>query len=168
MTMQVTLTWHGENRFVGRGQSGAPVLINFAPGETAAGVPAVAAQTVLNAGGVSVPGGTDRPPYGPSPTELLLIAAGGCTGLDVISLLQKKRVAFTGLELVVSGERAPDHPRYFTDVHILYRLKAAPDALVHLERSAQLSMDKYCSVGLSLRANKTWKCEVVSEDTERL
>ncbi len=149
MTTKVTLTWHGDNRFVGLGASGAPVLINFAPGETAAGVPS------------PDPTRTPGPATGPMPTELLLIATGACTGLDVISLLQKQRTPFTGLEIEVQGERAPEHPKFFTHVEVVYRLKAAPEALPHLERAAQLSMDKYCSVGHSLRAERSWRCEIV-------
>lgn len=159
MTTRATLTWHGDNRFVGRGASGAPVLINFAPGETAAGAPASEPAKTPTPGA--------QPAAGPMPTELLLIATGACTGLDIISLLQKQRVPFTGLELEVTGERAEEHPRYFTDVEVVYRLGAAPEALPHLERAARLSMDKYCSVGHSLRAKKTWRCELVGEQSPR-
>ncbi len=150
MTTKAHLTWHGDNRFVGWGAAGAPVLINFAAGETAAGVPARPTSDPGEAAGAT----------GPKPTELLLIAAGACTGLDIVSILEKQRVAFTGLEIDVSGERAPENPKFFTDYEVVYRLKAAPDALPHLEKAAELSMTKYCSVGLSLRARHTWKCVV--------
>jgi putative redox protein len=154
---KVTLTWHGDSRFVGLGGSGAPVLINFGPGETAAGVPSPAA-----------PGGRpEGSPMGPMPTELLLIATGACTGLDVISILQKKRVAFTGLEIEVTGQRAEEHPKYFTEVEVVYRLRAEPDAQAGLERAAELSMDRYCSVGHSLRARPTWRCEVEGVSSPR-
>jgi putative redox protein len=155
MTTRVTLSWHGGNRFVGFGASGPPVLINFAAGEaplTATGA-AVAARTARSAVGAE--------PTGPKPTELLLMATGACTGLDVVSLLEKQRVTFSGLDIEVTGERAPDHPKYFTDIEVAYRLKAAPDALPHLQRAAALSMEKYCSVGHSLRAKETWRCEIV-------
>ncbi|HCW51892.1 MAG TPA: hypothetical protein DGR79_07525 [Clostridiales bacterium] len=155
--MKVTVTWHGDRRFVGRGPSGVPVLINFGPGETAAGPPA---------GPAADEDGTRA--AGPSPVELLLIATGACTGLDVVSILQKKRVAFSGLEIEVGGWRAPDHPRYFTRLEVVYRLKAPPGARPGpehaLEHAARLSMERYCSVGCSLRADKSWRCEVVPED----
>jgi len=140
---------------VGFGDTGAPVLVNFAPGETAAGVPRPPA------------GGANAPAAGPKPTELLLVAAGACTGLDVISLLQKMRVPFTGLHIDVVGERAPEHPKYFTKVEVTYRLKAAPDAGPSLERAAEMSMERYCSVGHSLRARPTWRCEVEAEEPPR-
>ncbi len=159
MTTRVTLIWHGDNRFVGRGASGAPVLVNFAAGETAAGVPA------SESGKAPAPG--PSPAAGPMPTELLLIATGACSGLDIISLLGKQRVPFTGLELEVTGERADEHPRYFTDVDVVYRLHATPEALPHLERAARLSMDKYCSVGHSLRSKRTWRCEITGERSPR-
>jgi len=145
MTTKVTLAWHGGNRFVGWGGSGVPVLINFAADQTPATSPPAGPP----------PGGS-----GPTPTELLLIATGACTGLDVVSLLEKQRVTFSGLEIEVSGERAAEHPRYFTNVEVVYRLKASPQALPQLQRAAELSMEKYCSVGQSLKAAKSWRCEI--------
>lgn len=165
--MKVTLTWHGDNRFVGLGAAGAPVLINFPSGQAAPGAPSPSSPGPAPHGAGAAVGATDKPAYGPSAMELVLIAAGGCTGLDIVSLLQKQRVPFTGLEIDVSGERTPDYPKYFTDVEIVYRLKAAPEAKPALERAAQLSMDKYCSVGHSLRAVKTWRCEIVPEESPR-
>jgi len=162
LTTRATLRWHGGNRFVGLGASGPPVLINFAAGEA---LPVTGgAATPQAAGPWAGQTGTSADPApggGPKPTELLLMATGACTGLDVISLLEKQRVTFSGLDIEVTGERAPDHPKYFTDIAVVYRLKAAPDALPHLQRAAALSMEKYCSVGLSLRAKETWRCEIV-------
>jgi len=156
MTVRATLRWHGGNRFVGFGASGPPVLINFTPNE-AETTPQAAGPWAGQTGTSADP----APGSGPKPTELLLMATGACTGLDVISLLEKQRVTFSGLDIEVTGERAPDHPKYFTDIEVTYRLKAAPDALPHLQRAAALSLEKYCSVGLSLRAKETWRCEIV-------
>ncbi|MCS6903431.1 MAG: OsmC family protein [Candidatus Bipolaricaulota bacterium] len=87
---------------------------------------------------------------GPRPTELLLIATGGCTGMDVVSILRKMQVAFTKFEMRVQGERAPEHPRYFTKVHINYRVWGdVPEE--KLKRAIELSLEKYCSVSQSLR-----------------
>ncbi len=158
MTTRVTLSWHGGSRFVGHGASGPPVLMNFAAGEAAGVGGAARSEAPLTATGAA---GAGTEPAGPKPTELLLMATGACTGLDIVSLLEKQRVTFTGLDLEVSGERASDHPKYFTALEVVYRLKAAPDALPHLQRAAALSMEKYCSVGHSLRAEKTWRCEIV-------
>ena len=149
---RVALTWHGDSRFVGLGGSGAPVLINFPPGETA---PKVTSPDSDVSGARSYGTGV-----GPMPTELLLIAAGACTGLDVISILQKKRIPFTGLVIEVLGRRASDHPKYFTEIEVTYRLHAHPEAQSGLEHAVQLSIDRYCSVGHSLRARLSWRCEV--------
>ena len=58
-------------------------------------------------------GGNDR---GPRPTELLLSAVGGCTGIDIVSILNKMQQPLKGLRIMVSGERAEEHPRRFTKV----------------------------------------------------
>ncbi len=83
---------------------------------------------------------------GASPMELLLIALGGCTAMDVISILRKKRQAVTGFEVRVHGERATDHPKVFTDITIEYVVRGVnidPDAVA---RSIELSTETYCSV----------------------
>jgi putative redox protein len=91
---------------------------------------------------------------GARPTELLLNAVAGCTGIDIISILQKMRLEPTSFEMQVKGERADDHPKRFTDIHIHYALEGdlPEDKVV---RAIQLSKDKYCSVSHSLNANIT-------------
>lgn len=155
---RVTLHWQGENRFIAWGRGGAPVLINYP--EAGAGDD-VARPTRREDDAAGSPAGGDASARGPMPTELLLIAAGACSGLDVVSILAKKRIEFRGLDIEVTGERSPDHPRFFTKVHLVYRLTAAPEAKSALERAAELSMEQYCSVSQSLRADKSWQCEVV-------
>ncbi|MCL6581467.1 MAG: OsmC family protein [Firmicutes bacterium] len=154
MTTAVTVRWLGSTRFVGLPSSGPPIPINFLPED-----PLPPRETYAG----PAPAGPEGPAPGPKPTELLLIAAGACTGLDIVSLLEKQRVEFTGLEIEVRGERATDWPRVFTDIEVVYRLAAAPAALPHLERAARLSMEKYCSVSLSLSARKSFRCEVVPD-----
>ncbi|SEM64602.1 putative redox protein [Mesobacillus persicus] len=91
---------------------------------------------------------------GPRPTELLLNAVAGCTGIDIISILQKMRLEPTSFQMDVSGSRADDHPKRFTEIHIHYSLEGElPDDKV--VRAIQLSKDKYCSVSHSLNANIT-------------
>lgn len=87
---------------------------------------------------------------GSRPTELLLMATGGCTGMDVVSILRKMQVNFTRFEMEIQGERAPEHPRYFTKVHITYKIWGdIPEE--KLKKVIDLSLDKYCSVSQSLR-----------------
>jgi putative redox protein len=86
---------------------------------------------------------------GNSPVELVLIGLCGCTGYDVVSIMQKKREPFTSLEVRAEAERAKDPPSVFTQVKLVYRIggkvsrKAAEDAV-------RLSKEKYCSVSAML------------------
>ncbi len=87
---------------------------------------------------------------GNSPMELVLIGLCGCTGYDVVSILQKKREAFTSLEVRAQAERATEPPSVYTEIKLIYRIggkvshKAAEDAV-------RLSEEKYCSVSAMLQ-----------------
>jgi len=89
------------------------------------------------------------------PMELLLVGFGGCSGMDVISLLRKKRQQVTGLELNVKGEKSDSYPKIYKEVHIEYVVKGKGIQKEAVERSIALSLEKYCSVGATLaRAGK--------------
>lgn len=82
----------------------------------------------------------------PNPMELLLAAAGGCTAMDVISILRKKRQQVTGYEVLLESERAPEHPKRYTKITMLHRVYGhgvSPEALAE---AIHLSDTKYCSV----------------------
>ncbi len=83
---------------------------------------------------------------GAKPIELALLALGGCTAFDVISILRKKRQHVAGYEIMVRAEQRPEPPTYFTRVEIVHRLRGDidPDAV---KRAIELSETKYCSVG---------------------
>jgi putative redox protein len=84
------------------------------------------------------------------PMELLLVGLGGCTGMDVISILRKKRQQVTGYEVHVSGVRAEDHPMVFVEItaeHIVTGHHIQPEAV---ERAIQLSKERYCGAGAML------------------
>ncbi len=98
----------------------------------------------------SAHGGADD---GLAPMELLLIGLGGCTGMDVISILQKKRQQVTAFEIRVHGERAVDHPKVFTNIIIEYVVTGKGIEREAVERAVELSETKYCSVNATL--NKT-------------
>ena len=86
----------------------------------------------------------------PSPVELLLVSLAGCTAMDVISLLRKKRQRVTAYDVFVTGDRREEHPRRFTRIDVLHRLtgvELSPEAVQH---SLELSHTKYCSVSASL------------------
>ncbi len=84
------------------------------------------------------------------PMELLLVGFGGCSGMDVISILRKKRQPVSGLEINVKGERSDDHPKIYKEVHIEYVVKGKGVGKEAIERAIALSLDKYCSVGATL------------------
>ena len=91
---------------------------------------------------------------GNSPMELVLIALCGCTGYDVVSILTKKREAFTSLEVRAEAERAANPPMVYTEIRLVYRVggKVSHKAV---EDAVRLSEEKYCSVAAML--NKTAK-----------
>ncbi len=92
-------------------------------------------------------GGEDT---GPRPMELLLIGLGGCTGMDVVSILKKKKQELEGLEIIIDGKKAEEHPKRFTDVTIEFRLKGKNLSEEAVKRAVELSMEKYCSVKATL------------------
>ena len=92
---------------------------------------------------------------GPQPMELLLVALSGCTGMDVASILRKKRQDVTGYEIHVHGVRAETHPMVFVEVeveHVVTGHNVDPQAV---KRAIELSDTQYCGVGNTL--NKTAK-----------
>lgn len=84
------------------------------------------------------------------PMEMLLVGFGGCSGMDVISLLRKKRQPVSGLEVIVKGEKTDDYPKTYKKIHIEYVVKGKGVEKEAVERSIELSLDKYCSVGATL------------------
>ena len=88
---------------------------------------------------------------GPSPMELILLGLAGCTAMDVISIMAKKRQPMTNLQVKVDAERADKHQQVYTKIHIeyiAYGTGVDPNALA---RSIELSEEKYCSVASTLK-----------------
>ena len=88
-----------------------------------------------------------------TPMELLLIALGGCTGVDVISILKKKRQDVTDYRIEVSGERREDHPRSYARLHVKHILRGHHLSDAAVARAIELSDQKYCSVAATLRGS---------------
>ena len=84
------------------------------------------------------------------PMELLLVGFGGCSGMDVISILRKKRQNVTGLEMLVKGEKTDGYPKVYKTVHIEYVVTGKDIQKEAVERAVALSLEKYCSVGATL------------------
>ena len=86
----------------------------------------------------------DTAPKRATPMELLLIAVAGCTAMDVLSILQKKRYIIDGFEVTTSAERAEVHPRVFTHIVIDYMISGKRIDPQAVERAIELSKTKYC------------------------
>ena len=106
-----------------------------------------------------------KPPFGegsaPSPMELLLMALGGCTAMDVISILNKKRLQPEAFRVEVEGKRRDTHPKIYTHIKVRYVFKGdLPEKAV--EQAIRLSMEKYCSVSAMLKATAQveWEYEI--------
>ena len=118
---EITARWKGENTFVGQNA----------------------------AGGIVQMGSLDGKP-GVGPMQLLLVAMAGCTGMDIVSILQKKRVQMTDMQVRVTGKRATDYPMIWTEIHISYLLWGSDLKPKDVEQAIELSETKYCSVGIML------------------
>lgn len=86
-----------------------------------------------------------------TPVELLLIALGSCTAVDVISILRKKREQVTGYHVEVRGERRTEHPRAFTRMEVRHIVRGRKVSEKALAQAIELSETKYCSVAATLR-----------------
>ncbi len=90
---------------------------------------------------------------GPSPKKLLLATLAGCTGIDVVALLQKMRVAYSDFEITTNAELTEEHPKVFSNIEIIYRIKTAPENHEKVEKAVSLSKEKYCGISAMLRKN---------------
>ncbi len=102
----------------------------------------------------------------PTPMELLLIALGGCTGADVVGILEKKRQRVSGYEIEVRAERRAEHPRIYTRIEVVHHLRGRSLDPKAVEHAVRLSETKYCSVSAMLGASTqiTMRYEITNED----
>lgn len=118
------------------------VILNYTAGDRFVGVTPSGHAHVLDFGDPKAAG---------TPMEYLLLAVGGCTGADVVSILRKKRQTVTGYRIEVAGHRRDQHPRSYHKIevkHIVTGHKLDPEAV---RRAVQLSDEKYCSVAATVR-----------------
>jgi len=93
--------------------------------------------------------------------ESLLLALAGCTGADVVDMLDKMRVHLEGLDVHVEGERAPEAPRRYTAVRLHFVARGlSPESEPGLRRAVELSREKYCSVLHTLRTDVVVESDV--------
>ena len=117
--MEAKVTWKGSMSFTGTADSGFTIPLGTDP----------------------VVGGADD---GFRPMELMAISLAGCTAMDVISVLQKKRQDVTGFEVKIHAERADEFPKVFTHITVEYNVTGHNVETAAVERSIELSATKYC------------------------
>lgn len=100
---------------------------------------------------------------GNSPMELILIALCGCTGYDVVSILQKKREPFTSLEVRAQAQRASGYPAVYTEIKLTYRVGGRVSRKA-VEDAVRLSKEKYCSVSAMLEKTAKITAEIEYRD----
>ena len=104
----------------------------------------------------------------PSPMEMVLMSVGGCSSVDVVSILKKTKQDFSSVDVQLTAERAETAPRVFTKINLHFVVTGNDVSEKHLERAVSLSAEKYCSVALMLdkTVEITHSHEVV-EDQEK-
>ena len=105
-------------------------------------------------------GGNDR---GPRPKALTLVSLGGCTGMDVVSILKKMRVDFEKLDIDVEAELTEEHPKYYHKIKIIYKFKGNDLPMDKLEKAVTLSQDRYCGVTAMLSKAAEIGYEIIVE-----
>jgi putative redox protein len=87
---------------------------------------------------------------GVRPMDLTLMALGGCTGIDVVSILKKMRVSIDNFVMDMDAQRASEHPKVYTKIVLNYRFTTPDDVQEKISRAVHLSQEKYCSVSQML------------------
>ena len=132
-TRTVRLTWTGDLRFEGGAPDGP--------------------LTAIDADNTTAPG----------PMQQLLLAAGSCTGADLVGILHKMQVDLRKLEIEAVGRRAPDHPRRYLAIHLTFHIAGEGADEPKARRAIDLSITKYCSVLNSLNPDIPVTYELVLE-----
>ena len=103
---------------------------------------------------------------GVKPSEMLLIALASCSSVDVVEILEKKRMKLTLLEVVTTGERDPEPPWPYRRIHVKYRLAGHGLTAKAVEQAISLSQEKYCSVAATVRgvSQITTEYEILTTD----
>lgn len=83
---------------------------------------------------------------GPGPKKLQLAALSGCTGMDVVSILQKMRVEITAVDIEVQGNVTDEHPKHYESMHVIYSFTGKNLAIEKLEKAVRMSEETYCGV----------------------
>jgi len=98
---------------------------------------------------------------GVSPKSLLLSGLAGCSGIDIVDILEKMRVEFSEFSIDVETQQTEEHPKVFKDITITYKMKTAPENEDKLRKAAELSLEKYCGVSAMLKKNSPIHFKIV-------
>lgn len=103
---------------------------------------------------------------GPKPKPFMLVALGGCTGMDIVSLLKKMRVDFKSLNILVEGTTTEEHPKRFTKMTVTYQIMGKDIDKRKVEKAVELSKEKYCGVSVSYKASIDidYRIEIIKEE----
>jgi putative redox protein len=88
---------------------------------------------------------------GPRPKPLLMASLAGCTGMDVVSILRKMKVAISGFNIQAEGTLTEEHPKHFTAIHLVYEFSGPDIPLDKVKHAIELSQEKYCGVSATLK-----------------
>ena len=88
---------------------------------------------------------------GPRPKPLLMASLAGCTGMDVVSILKKMKINFTGFNVRAEGTLTEEHPKHFTAIHLIYEFIGENIPIDKVKHAIELSQDKYCGVSATLK-----------------
>lgn len=103
-----------------------------------------------HSGSLTVPFDSGPDAQAVNPARMLLLALGACTGMDVISILRKKRQAVTGYQIALRGERRAEHPRTYHTIEVVHRLRGHDLSAAAVEEAVRLSATKYCTVNAQI------------------
>ena len=88
---------------------------------------------------------------GPGPKSLIMVSIAGCSGMDVVSLLEKMRVSYTSLNIKVQSVLADEHPKKYEKIKIIYELIGSDIDVEKVDKAVKLSEEKYCGVWATLK-----------------
>jgi putative redox protein len=97
---------------------------------------------------------------GPRPKSFMMLALGGCTGMDVISILKKMKVDVTYFNVKIDADVSDEHPKKFLSMKVIYEIKGNNIDYEKVERAVNLSIDKYCGVNANFKDSMRMEYEI--------
>ncbi len=107
---------------------------------------------------------------GPRPKPMLLGLLAGCTGMDILSILQKKRVVLDSFSISVTGEIRDEHPKYYKNIHVRFEFHGKdfennPEVLTKIQRAVFLSRENYCAITAMIRNSTVLTDEIILKNS---